>query len=59
MRPGRLVEQLARYRFPDELRGRYRDLDVEARRAILGGNAARLYGLGGERLAPSVAAQRG
>ena len=59
VRPGRLVEQLVRYRFPDELRGRYRDLDVEARRAILGGNAARLYGLDGGRLAPTAVARRG
>ena len=53
------MEQLVRYRFPDELRGRYRDLDVDARRAILGGNAARLYGLDGGRLAPTAVARRG
>ena len=57
VRPGRLVEQLARYRFPDELRGRYRDLDNDARRAVLGGNAARLYGIAGGEVAPAVAAQ--
>lgn len=57
VRPGRLVQQLARYRFPAELRGRYRDLDIDARRAVLGGNAARLYGLDGGRLAPAVAAR--
>jgi predicted TIM-barrel fold metal-dependent hydrolase len=57
VRPGKLVQQLARYRFPDELRGRYRDLDVDARRAVLGGNAARLYGIEGGRLAPAVAAR--
>ena len=59
VRPGRLVEQFAAYRFPDELRGRYRDLDTDARRAILGGNAARLYGIEGGRLAPAVVARRG
>jgi uncharacterized protein len=45
VRPGRLVERLVGYRFPDELRGRYRDLDEDALRAVLGGNAERLYGL--------------
>lgn len=59
VRPGKLVQHLAGYRFPDELRGRYRDLDVDARRAVLGGNAARLYGISGGRLAPSVVARRG
>lgn len=41
VRPGRLVEQLAAYRFPAGLG--YPQLDVAARQAILGGNAARLY----------------
>ena len=53
VRPGRLVERLVRYRFPDELRGRYRDLDEDALRAVLGGNAERLYGLVPD--APAVA----
>ncbi|MBW0089515.1 amidohydrolase family protein [Pseudonocardia sp. KRD-184] len=59
VRPGRLVAQFASYRFPDELRGRYRDLDADARRAILGGNAARLYGIEGGRMAPSVSVRQG
>ncbi|MGH3615592.1 MAG: amidohydrolase family protein [Pseudonocardia sp.] len=41
--PGRLVEQLATYRFPAEVGGQYPELDTEARQAVLGGNAARLY----------------
>lgn len=45
VRPARLVERLVRYRFPAELRGRYRDLDDDALRAVLGGNAERLYAL--------------
>ncbi len=53
VRPGRLVEKLAAYRFPDELRGRYRDLDADALRAVLGGTAERLYGLRPE--VPAVA----
>lgn len=53
VRPGRLIVELSRYRFPDELRGRYRDLDDDARRAVLGGNAERLYGLVPD--APAVA----
>lgn len=57
VRPGKLVQKLAHYRFPDELRGRYRDLDIDARRAVLGGNAARLYGLDGGRLPVALAAR--
>jgi predicted TIM-barrel fold metal-dependent hydrolase len=41
--PGRLVEALMSYQFPAELRDRYPRFDAEARRAVLGGNAARLY----------------
>ena len=43
VQPGRLVEKLMGYRFPTEMRDRYPPLDAEARRAMLGGNAARLY----------------
>lgn len=43
VRPGRLVEELAAFRFPDEFGGRYPELDTAARQAVLGGNAARLY----------------
>ena len=43
MRPGRLVAELAEYRFPAELRHRYPRFDAAAKRAVLGGNAARLY----------------
>lgn len=43
VRPGRLVAGLAAFRFPDELAGRYPELDTAARQAMLGGNAARLY----------------
>lgn len=43
VRPARLVSELAAFRFPDELAGRYPDLDTTARQAVLGGNAARLY----------------
>ena len=43
VRPGRLVERFAAFRFPDELGGRYPELDTAARQAVLGGNAARLY----------------
>jgi predicted TIM-barrel fold metal-dependent hydrolase len=43
MRPGRLVEELARYRFPPGLGRRFPRFDADAVRAVLGGNAARLY----------------
>jgi uncharacterized protein len=43
MRPGRLVAELADYRFPAEFRHRYPRFDAAAKRAILGGTAARLY----------------
>ena len=43
VRPGRLVRELAGYRFPGELVARYPRLDAAAVAAVLGGNAARLY----------------
>jgi predicted TIM-barrel fold metal-dependent hydrolase len=43
VRPGRLVRELAAYRFPIGLRERYPDFDSTGARAVLGGNAARLY----------------
>ncbi|GEL18019.1 amidohydrolase family protein [Pseudonocardia asaccharolytica] len=43
MRPGRLVEEFATFRFPAQLRGGFAELDAVTRHAILGGNAARLY----------------
>jgi predicted TIM-barrel fold metal-dependent hydrolase len=46
VRPGRLVRELAAYRFPDELRHRYPRFDTSAKRAVLGDNAARLYRIG-------------
>ncbi|HEY4421602.1 MAG TPA: amidohydrolase family protein, partial [Pseudonocardia sp.] len=54
VRPGRLVRELAGYRFPDELRHRYPRFDTAAKRAVLGGNAARLYRIG--RSVPATAA---
>jgi predicted TIM-barrel fold metal-dependent hydrolase len=49
MRPGRLVTELTEYRFPAEFRHRYPRFDAAAKRAVLGGNAARLY-----RITPSI-----
>jgi uncharacterized protein len=43
VRPGRLVRELAGYRFPAELAARYPRFDAAAAQAVLGGNAARLY----------------
>lgn len=43
MRPGRLVRELAEYRFPAEVAPRYPRFDAAAVRAVLGGNALRLY----------------
>ncbi|HET6257072.1 MAG TPA: amidohydrolase family protein [Pseudonocardia sp.] len=57
VRPGRLVRELGAYRFPDELRHRYPRFDTAAKRAVLGGNAARLYRIGRPvPTAPAVAA---
>ncbi|MEJ3659309.1 amidohydrolase family protein [Actinomycetes bacterium KLBMP 9759] len=54
MRPGRLVRELTAYRFPPEMGHRYR-FDAAAVRAVLGGNAARLYRIA-PAAAPSIAA---
>ncbi|GAA1245852.1 hypothetical protein GCM10009609_06580 [Pseudonocardia aurantiaca] len=54
VRPGRLVRELAAYRFPDHLRHRYPRFDTSAKRVVLGDNAARLYRIG--RPLPSAAA---
>ncbi len=43
VRPGRLVEELATFRFPAELRGEFPELDAATRHGVLGANAARLY----------------
>lgn len=45
MRPGPLVRELATYRFPAEFGRRYPRFDATSARAVLGGNAARLYRL--------------
>jgi len=57
MRPGPLVRELAGYRFPAELGHRYPRFDAAAARAVLGGNAARLYRipLGPPAAAPAAA----
>ncbi|MDN5860594.1 MAG: amidohydrolase family protein [Pseudonocardia sp.] len=54
VRPGRLVRKLASYRFPPELIHRYPRWDTAAVRAVLGGNATKLYRIGG--LSAAVAA---
>lgn len=54
VRPARLVRDLMTFRYPEPLRGRYPELDDDVREAILGGTAARLYGL--RRPAPPRAA---
>jgi uncharacterized protein len=59
VRPGRLVRELAQYRFPDELRHRYPRFDTSAKRAVLGDNAARLYRIGRPVAAPVGAAAAG
>jgi uncharacterized protein len=57
VRPGRLVRELAAYRFPVEPQHRYPRFDTAAKRAVLGGNAARLYRIGrAAPAAPSAAA---
>lgn len=57
MRPGPLVRVLAEYRFPAEVRRRYPRFDAASARAVLGGNAARLYRIPVEpaALAPAAA----
>jgi predicted TIM-barrel fold metal-dependent hydrolase len=56
MRPGPLVRELAAYRFPDEVSRRYPRFDAAAARAVLGGNAARLYRIPVEPVAAAPAA---
>jgi predicted TIM-barrel fold metal-dependent hydrolase len=56
MRPGPLVRELAAYRFPAEVSRRYPRFDAAAARAVLGGNAARLYRIPLERAAATPAA---
>ena len=56
VRPARLVRELASYRFPPELIHRYPRWDTASARAVLGGNAARLYRIGGLHAAAQVAA---
>ncbi|ALE75132.1 hypothetical protein AD006_02630 [Pseudonocardia sp. EC080610-09] len=45
VRPDRLIRDLMTFRYPEPLRGRYPELDDDVREAVLGGTAARLYGL--------------
>lgn len=45
VRPARLVREFVGYRYPDELRGLYPPFDPDVCRAVLGGTAARVYGL--------------
>jgi len=56
MRPGPLVRALATYRFPTEVSRRYPRFDAAAARAVLGGNAARLYRIPVEPAAATPAA---
>jgi predicted TIM-barrel fold metal-dependent hydrolase len=56
MRPGPLVRALATYRFPPEAARRYPRFDAAAARAVLGGNAARLYRIALEPAAATPAA---
>ena len=56
MRPGPLVQALASYRFPPEVARRYPRFDAAAARAVLGGNAARLYRIPLEAAAATPAA---
>ena len=56
MRPGPLVRVLAAYRFPAEVSRRYPRFDAAAARAVLGGNAARLYRIPVEPVAAAPAA---
>jgi uncharacterized protein len=59
LRPGRLVRELAGYRFPAEVAGRYPRFDAAAAQAILGGNATRLYRIPLPASLPSPAAAAG
>ena len=52
VRPARLAREFVAHRYPDALGGAYPDLDADARRAVLGGTAARLYRLSTEVAAP-------
>ncbi len=52
VRPARLVREFVTYRYPQELRGAFPELDADARRAVLGGTAARLYRLSTEVVVP-------
>ena len=45
VRPARLIRDLMTFRYPESLRGAYPELDDDVREALLGGTAARLYGL--------------
>jgi hypothetical protein len=56
VRPGPLVRELAAYRFPAEVSRRYPRFDAAAARAVLGGNAARLYRIPVEPVAAAPAA---
>ena len=56
MRPGPLVRELAAYRFPAEVSRRYPRFDAAAARALLGGNATRLYRIQVEPVGAATAA---
>ncbi len=45
VRPARLIRDLMTFRYPEELRGRFPELDDDVRAALLGGTAARLHGI--------------
>jgi predicted TIM-barrel fold metal-dependent hydrolase len=59
LRPGRLVRELAGYRFPAEFAARYPRFDAAAAQAVLGGNAARLYRIALPRAVPTPVAAAG
>ena len=59
VRPARLVREFATFRYPPELRGEFPELDVDARRAVLGETAARLYRLPAERSAGGASTATG
>lgn len=52
VRPARLVREFVAFRYPSELDGEFPELDAEARRAVLGGTASRLYRLSTEVAVP-------